>query len=214
MNRNILASALVGMLSFAVPSPVRGQQDPPAAPAPASVHFLIRLEEPLSTKDHDAGKKFKAKTIDPLATADGYTIEPGAEIRGHISKIEPAKVTGHARMWLTFDDIRSKAGKFYVVAEVVDVPGDHSVRADEQHEGEISTKTSKGRHEAEAAAGGAVIGATAGAKVHGGKGAAIGAASGAVAGFLIASGFGQELVLQKDTKLELELERPLYLANR
>ena len=214
MNRNFLASTLAGMLALAVPSMVRGQQNPPAAPVPARLRFLIRLDDRLSTKDHEPGKKFKAKTIEPLATADGFIIEPGAEIHGHISKIEPAHITGHARMWLTFDEIHSKAGKLYLVADVVDVPGEHFVRADERHEGEISTKTSKGRNEVEAAAAGAAIGAVAGARAHGGKGAAIGAAAGAAAGFLVSSGMGQELVLQKGTKLELELERPLYLANR
>jgi hypothetical protein len=181
---------------------------------PNGTRFLIRLEDELSTAKHQPGKKFKAKTIDPLETADGAVIEPGAQVRGHISRIEPAGVTGHARMWLTFDEIHSKAGKLYLVADAVDVPGEHHVRADELHEGEISTKTGKGRREVEAAAAGAAIGAVAGAKVHGGKGAAIGAAAGGAAGFLVASGMGQELVLRKGTKLELELERPLYLAKR
>jgi hypothetical protein len=39
----------------------------------------------------------------------------------------------------------------------------------------------------------------------------MGAILGGAAGFLIASGMGQELELQKGTKLELELSRPLYV---
>ena len=213
--------ALTCLLAVAVaPSALRGQQNLPAGSTvsgstlPNGTRFLIRLEDELSTGKHQAGKKFKAKTIDPLATADGSVVEPGAEVRGHVSRVEPAGVTGHARMWLTFDEIHSRAGKLYLVADVVDVPGEHHVRADELHEGEISTKTGKGRREVEAAAAGAVIGAAAGAKVRGAKGAAIGAAAGGAAGFLVASGMGQELVLQKGTKLELELERPLYIAKR
>jgi hypothetical protein len=34
---------------------------------------------------------------------------------------------------------------------------------------------------------------------------------GGIAGFLVSSGFGQELDLQKGTKLDLVLDRPLYL---
>ena len=39
----------------------------------------------------------------------------------------------------------------------------------------------------------------------------LGAVLGGTAGFLIASGMGMELELQKGTKLELELSRPLYI---
>ena len=221
MHRNSLLFVFACLLAAAaVPSTLRGQQNLPVgskvskSTVPNGTRFLIRLENELSSGKHHAGKKFKAKTIEPLETADGSVVEPGAEVRGHVSRIEPAGVTGHARMWLTFDEIHSKAGKLYLVADVVDVPGDHHVRADELHEGEISTKTGKGRREVEAAAAGAVIGAAAGARARGAKGAAIGAAAGGAAGFLVASGMGQELVLQKGTKLELELERPLYIAKR
>ena len=55
-------------------------------------------------------------------------------------------------------------------------------------------------------------GAAAGAAAHGGKGAAIGAAAGGVAGFVASSGIGQELDLPKGTKLDLVLDRPLYMA--
>jgi hypothetical protein len=221
MHRNFITVPLTCLLiAGAAPSTLRGQKNPPASPAvtpstvPNGTRFLIRLDDELSTAKHRPGKKFKAKTIEPLVTTDGAVVEPGAQVRGHVTRIEPAGITGHARMWLSFDEIHSKAGKLYLVADVVDVPGDHHVRADELHEGEISTKTSKGRREIEAAAAGAAIGAAVGARAHGGKGAAIGAAAGGAAGFLIASGVGQELVLQKGTKLELELERPLYIAKR
>ena len=217
MHRN-LAAVVFLLAACAVPATLRGQQSPPPAQPQATLpngtRFLIRLNDELSTADHQAGKKFKAKTIDPLVTADGVVLEAGTEVRGHISRIEPARVTGRARMWLTFDEIHSKAGKLYLVADVVDVPGEHFLLADERHEGEIATRTSKGRREMEAAATGAVIGAAAGAAAHGGKGAAIGAAAGGAAAFLMTSGIGQELVLQKGTKLELELERPLYIAKR
>ena len=219
MRRNLLPMVIAVSL-LAAPCVLHARQNVPAGPAgngaaiPNGTRFLIRLDDELSTANHQAGKKFKANTIEPLQTADGAVIESGAQVRGHISRVEPGGVTGHARMWLTFDEIHSKAGKLYLVADVVDVPGDHHVRADELHEGEVSTKTSKGRREVEAAAAGAAIGAAAGAKAHSGKGAAIGAVAGGAAGFLVASGFGQELVLQKGTKLELELERPLYFEKR
>ena len=42
-------------------------------------------------------------------------------------------------------------------------------------------------------------------------GAADGAAAGSIAGFVASSGIGQELDLPKGTKLDLALDRPLYL---
>lgn len=48
--------------------------------------FLISLEEPLSTQDLKAGYQFHARTLDPVASADGTTLPVGAEIRGHVDK--------------------------------------------------------------------------------------------------------------------------------
>jgi outer membrane lipoprotein SlyB len=97
-----------------------------------------------------------------------------------------------------------------LIAEVTATPGERSVDADE--EGDIESRKDKGARQAEAAAAGAAIGAAAGAAAHGGKGAAIGAAVGAAGGFVATSGYGQELTLEKNTKLELTLDRPLYLG--
>jgi len=202
----------------AVPELNTEQQAPSNPPAVAAVPtarpFLVRLEDKLSTKKHKAGKKFKVKTLDPLEAADGTVIPPGAEIRGHISRIEPAGLTGRARLWLSFDDIRTRAGRLPIVAQVTGVPGEHSVRSGPSKEGEIESRTSQGTREIQAAAAGAAIGAVVGATAKGGKGAAIGAAIGAASGFLIATGLGQELELDKGTKIELELERPLYLSQK
>jgi len=177
---------------------------------PNGTHFLVRLNDELNTGKHKVNKKFEAKTLDPLETSNGHVIPPGAKIRGHISRIEPAGLTGRARIWLTFDDIDTHHGRLPLVAEVSSVPGDFGVKQGESKEGEIEARTSKGTRDLEAAGAGAAIGAAVGA-THGGKGAAAGAALGGVAGFVASSGFGQELDLPKGTKLDLVLDRPLYL---
>jgi hypothetical protein len=178
---------------------------------PNGTHFLVRLDDELSTRKHKVNKKFDAKTLEPLETSNGYILQAGAKMRGHISRIEPAGLTGRARIWLTFDDIDTHHGRLPLVAEVSGVPGDFGVKPGESKEGEIEARTSKGTRDLEAAAAGAAIGAAAGAP-HGGKGAAIGAAAGGIAGFVASSGFGQELDLPKGTKLDLVLDRPLYLT--
>ncbi len=178
---------------------------------PNGTHFLVRLDDELNTGRNRVNKKFDARTLEPLQTSNGYILPAGAKVRGHISRIEPGAVTGRARLWLTFDDLDTHHGRLPLVAEVSSVPGDFGVRPGESKEGEIEARTSKGTREMEAAAAGAAIGAAAGAASHGGKGAAIGAAAGGIAGFVVSSGIGQELVLPKGTKLDLVLDRPLYL---
>lgn len=219
-----LAGALAALLLLAPAAPpaLCGRQGSLSAAGssgitttvPSGTKFLVRLEDSLSTRKHKAGKKFKAKTLEPLETSDGRVLPPGAEIRGHVSRAEPAALTGRARLWLSFDEIKTRDGKMPLVAYVVGVPGEHSVRPGPSKEGEIEARTSKGKQEIQAAAIGAGIGAAIGAATKGGKGAAIGAAIGGLSGFLIASGMGQELELQKGTKLELELDRPLLISKR
>jgi len=211
-----VVAALLGAAT--IPTPTLAQQGSSAsspataATVPNGTRFLVRLADEISTRKAKINKKFKAHTLEPLQTASGTVLPPGAEIRGHVSRIEPAGITGHARLWLTFDEIKTPAGKMPLVADVVSVPGDHSVKPGESKEGEIEARTSKGRRDIEAAAAGAAIGAVAGAAAKGGKGAGLGAAIGGATGFLISSGMGQELDLPKGTKLELELARPLYIA--
>jgi hypothetical protein len=202
---------LAALWAAAVVAPAVAQSTIPSIPG--GTRILIRLEDKLSTAKHEPGKKFKAKTLEPVQTVDGFLLPIGSEIRGHVTRVEPAGLTGRARLWLTFDDIKTTAGRMPLMATVVGVPGDRSVR-EESREGEIETRTSKGREELEAAAIGAGIGAAAGGVAQGGKGAAIGAAVGAAAGFLIASGMGQDVVLQKGAKIEIELDRPVYLARK
>ena len=92
------------------------------------------------------------------------------------------------------------------------MPGDHSVRTGTaQQEGLIEGRTSTQQAAAEAAAAGAAIGAVKGVKDKDKKEVAEGAAAGAIAAYLMESGRGHEIDLPKGAKLELELERALYL---
>jgi len=174
--------------------------------------FLVRLEEELGTKGTQENAKFKVKTLEPLEAGSGIYLPPGAEIHGHISHVEPAGVAGRAKLWLTFDDIHTKFGSLPIVAEVVDVPGDHSVKSGVRQEGLIEGRSSTQQDAAQAAAAGAAIGAVKGVKDKNKKEAAEGAALGALTAYLMESGRGHELNLPKGAKLELELERALYLV--
>jgi len=177
----------------------------------AGTRFIIGLQDNLSTANSKSGDRFHGRTLEPLATASGFVLSPGMEVRGHVDKVEAARKTGRARIWLTFDEVRTPAGWSPLVADLVDIPGVHSVKVDYDREGEIEARTSKHQQEAEAAAAGAFVGAAGGVAAHNGKDAAMGAAAGAATAFMAASGLGQELTLAKDTKLEIILDRPLYV---
>ncbi|HEX4545606.1 MAG TPA: hypothetical protein VH110_04550 [Candidatus Acidoferrum sp.] len=174
--------------------------------------FLVKLEEDLSTKGTQENAKFKVRTLEPLEAGSGIYLPPGAEIVGHISHVESAGVAGRAKLWLTFDEIQTKFGRLPIVAEVMSVPGDHSVKSGPSQEGLIEGRSSRQQDAAEAAAAGAAIGAVRGVKDKDKKEAAEGAALGALTAYLMESGRGHELHLPKGAKLELELARALYLV--
>lgn len=178
----------------------------------AGTRFIIGLGNTLNTKDAKNGDRFQGRTLEPLPTADGRVLAAGLEVRGHIDKVEAARKTGRARLWLTFDEIRTPAGWMPLVADLVDIPGVHSLKVYEDREGEIAARTSKHQQEAEAAAAGAFVGAAGGVAAHNGKDAAMGAAAGAASAFMASSGLGQELTIAKDTKLEIILDRPIYIG--
>jgi len=174
--------------------------------------FLVQLEDELGTRATKENDKFKVRTLEPLEAGNGIYLPPGAEVHGHISHVEPAGVAGRAKLWLTFDEIHTKFGDLPIVAEVVDVPGDHSVKSGPRKEGLIEGRSSTQEDAAQAAAAGAAIGAVKGVKDKDKKEAAEGAAMGALTAYLMESGRGHELNLPKGAKLELELERALYLV--
>lgn len=173
---------------------------------------LVRLEDELSTGDCKSNFKFRVRTMEPLEAGSGFYLPAGAEIRAHVSRVEPANITGHAKLWLVFDEVRTRFGVLPIVADVVSVPGDHSVKTTPEKEGVIEGKQSTQQAAGEAAAEGAAIGAVKGVKDKNAKEAVTRAAESALAAYLMESGRGHEIVLPKGAKLELELERALYLV--
>jgi hypothetical protein len=173
---------------------------------------LVRLEDELSTGDCKSNFKFKVRTMEPLEAGSGFYLPSGAEIRAHVSRVEPANITGHAKLWLVFDEIKTRFGVLPIVADVVDVPGDHSVKSGPGTEGLIEGKKSTQQAAGEAAAEGAAMGAVRGVKDKNAKEAVTKAAESALAAYLMESGRGHEIILPKGAKLELELERALYLV--
>jgi hypothetical protein len=174
--------------------------------------FLVQLEQDMNSKALRQNQEFRVRTAEPLQAGQGIYLPAGAEIRGHISRVEPAGTTGKAKLWLTFDEIHTGFGRLPIVAEVASVPGDHSIKSGPLQEGVIEGRSSTPKDAAQAAAAGAAMGAEKGVKDKNKKEAAEGAAMGALEAYLMEAGRGQELDLPKGAKLELELERALYLV--
>jgi hypothetical protein len=217
MKRMTMLPAMAALLAFtlAAASPVDAQNQSAAATSAApnevapGTRFLIGLQDVLSTKDSKKGDLFTGRTLVPLISADRTALPAGAEVRGHVDKVESAGKTGRARMWLAFDDIKTPDGWMPLIAMVDDVPGIHSVRVDFNREGEIEASTTKRQEAVQAAAEGALVGAAPGVIAKNDKDAAMGAAAAAAAAYMVAAGLGQEVTLEKSTKLELILERSL-----
>jgi hypothetical protein len=178
----------------------------------SGTRFLVSLQQDMSTKALRVNQEFRVRTLEPLEAGSGIYLPAGAEIRGHVSRVESAGITGRAKIWLTFDEIRTKFGRLPIVAEVMSVPGDHSIKSGQMQEGVIEGRGGTQKDAAQAAAAGAAMGAMQGVKDKNKKEAAEGAAMGALEAYLIEAGRGQELELPKGAKLELELERALYLV--
>ena len=174
--------------------------------------FLVALEDELASKSTAERARFRVRTLEPLQAGEAIYLPSGALIEGHVSHVEPAGATGRARMWLTFDDIRTPDGWMPLIAMVDDLPGIHSIRVDYEREGEIEVSSSKRQQAVQAAAAGALVGAAAGVASHNEKDAAMGAAVAAATAYMVTSGIGQELTLERDTKIEIILERSLYFG--
>lgn len=174
--------------------------------------MLIGLQDALSTKEDKAGKRFIATTLEPVTTAEGIVIPAGLQIRGHIDRVQSAGKAGRARMWLTFDDIGTPRGWRPLVAQLIDAPGVHSVHVVYDHEGEIQAASTKRDQAMQAAAAAAMVSAATGVAAGKEKEAAMRAAIAAATAYMIASGLGQEITLEKGMKLELVLVHPLHLG--
>jgi hypothetical protein len=188
----------------------KGRPSETYAVAPGA-KFLVRLEDDLSSKDTEENHRFRMTTLEPLEAGDGIYLPVGAEIEGRVTRAEPAGMAGRAKLYLTFDYIRTRFGKLPIVAEVSSIPGDHSVKSDITKEGLIEGRSSTQQDAAEAAALAAALGASKGVKDKDKKEAAEGAAIAAFAAYLAESGRGHEINFQRGVKFELELQRPLYL---
>lgn len=188
-------------------------QDAPQAPANTVVQgtiALIQLTDRIDTRNVKPGDHFHARLAEPLTAADGSTLEEGAKIKGHVSAVQPGL---HTKILLSFDQVETARGWVPLIATVTGVPGEHGMRPVGE-EGEIGRKGMTKEEIAEAVVVGASRGAAEGERAGGKKGAAQGAGAGAADAALSSFESGHDLILDKDTALEIRLDRNLLVSRR
>ena len=169
--------------------------------------FIVRLDNKLDTSKLKPGQKFNVKLAEDLVAPDGSVIPRNKKIHAHVSEVGSGL---HGRLLLSFTEIETRNGWVPIAATVIDVPGEKSIKTNDE-EGEMQHRGSSGVRMAETAAVGAGVGAAAGAVAAGAKGAGIGAAVGAAVGGGASLLAGQKLVLEKGQQLELRLDRPIQV---
>lgn len=196
-------------------APVYGQSSTYGAPPnaiPEGTRFIVKLKDTLDTRNLEQGRHFKAELREDLVTPSGLIIPKGRTVKAHVATFERG-YTG-ARMMLAMDELETRHGWVPLIATVMGVPGDPSIKSTGQ-EGEITQKGPDKKRVITNAAIGAGIGAASGAAAGGGKGAAVGAAAGAGLGSGASFLFkGSDLKLDKGTQLELRLDRDLVVPTR
>lgn len=179
---------------------------------PEGTRFLIRLKDTLDTRKLEEGTHFKAELSEELITPSGRVIHKGRSVKGHVARFERGYLG--ARIQLAMDEIETRHGWVPLIATVIGVPGDPSIKSTGE-EGEIMQKGPDKKRMIANAAIGAGVGAATGAMVGGGKGAAVGAAAGAGLGggatWLLK---GQDLRLEHGTQLEIRLDRDMTVPVR
>ncbi|MGC2197932.1 MAG: hypothetical protein WA628_24895 [Terriglobales bacterium] len=175
--------------------PLLGEEKKSAAPPhaiPYGTTFLIRLEDRLDVSRIQPGKRFKAKLAEDLMGPDETTVLRGSRIRGHVSDVGNGF---HPRLLLSFDEIETPRGWAPLMATIIDVPGEHGLKAGGE-EGQIERQGQGSSAHRDPDSDG------------------IGAKAGAAASVVQAIFSDHRLQLQKGTMLEVRLDRALQVPWR
>jgi hypothetical protein len=184
-----------------------GQYPPNVVPEGTSL--LVRLTDTLDINKINPGKRFEGKLAEDVISSTGQVLIPhDKKVRGHVSGVERGL---HGRILLSFDQIETRHGWVPLIATVTGVPGEHGVKQQAGPEGEISGRGSTPVRAVETAIAGAAIGAVAGGVAAGAHGAAIGAAAGAGLGATAGILTDRNLKLQKNTVLEVRVDRQMVV---
>jgi hypothetical protein len=163
---------------------------------PAGTALEVRLEEPVSTKTHDAGQRFEVSLSDDLVVSGRLVARRGARLTGRVvESVRSGKVKGRARMSLALTALARDGADVEIESEPL----------------HFEAESSKGK-DAKKVGIGAVAGAVVGAVKGGKKGAVIGTIVGAGAGGgVVLLTRGEEVEFAVEQAFEFRLARALRL---
>jgi hypothetical protein len=171
-----------------------------ATPAPVIIPvgktIIVRLAQPLSSKESQEGQSFSGSVAEPVEAGGQTVIERGAAVHG---TVVAAKAMGHfkggALLQLRLNSVTIKGERRPVETSLWS-----------------QTLKGKGKRSAVAIGGGAGLGAALGGIFGGGKGAAIGAVAGAGAGTAGAAYTGnKEIQLPAESTLQFKLKHSIQV---
>lgn len=163
---------------------------------PAGKTIIVRLAQPLSSKDSQEGQSFSGSVAEPVEVDGQTVIERGAAAHG---TVVAAKAMGHfkggALLQLRLNSVTIKGERRPVATSLWS-----------------QALKGKGKRSAVAIGGGAGLGAALGGIFGGGKGAAIGAVAGAGAGTAGAAYTGnKEIQLPAESTLQFKLKQSIQV---
>ena len=180
----------------------RSRPAPLVVEVPAGTVMEVEFLEGLSSETSEAGDLFRVRVASDVASDGAVGIPAGSEILGVVTEAVPLKkVGGRAKLALKFTDLVLPSGKTVPIQASLVTEGRNETRKD--------AATIGG-----AAAGGAILGRVLSRKDRS-RGAVIGAIIGAAAGAAIASKTpGEEVTIDRGTRLDLKLDDELEVRRR
>jgi hypothetical protein len=170
---------------------------PPPKPivVPSGTVLTIRTDQPLGSKESQAGATFSGSLVTPITIEGKAAIPAGVPVAGVVQASKKAgRFKGGASLVLALHSVTVYGHSYNIETELL-----------------AQETTGKGKRTAASVGGGTGAGAVIGGIAGGGKGAAIGAVAGAGAGLVGAATGNRDIKLPAESALSFKLIQPLTL---
>jgi hypothetical protein len=157
---------------------------------PAGTQIVVRLRDPIDSRNTAVGEPFRASVDDPIVAGNRVVVQ-----RGEDALIQIVQAQGNRKLFIKLHSV-SVGGRSYDVASSY---------------AQVKSK-GKGGETARRAAGLGALGALMGGIAGGGRGALIGLGAGAGVGALSVAASGDRIQLPPETRLGFTLRAPLPLG--